>query len=461
MESQVPSSFQQTQPRMDGLAAEASAPVRHDPARSNVARRKIAVVECARGFAASYVFVYHVFSAADAFKLFSWGKYAFHFLGYGHQAVLLFFLLSGFSIHYSSRDRGLSTWAECLDYFYLRFRRIYPLFLCAVGLTLVLILIGGALHLTPDGPNLSQFRPVPLLATLTFLTDLDRGGQWFTVLSANSPLWSLSYEIPYYLVYPLFLCGAKVFGIGRVFLASVFISALAAAIDLAGIHNHLSNVFSLYWLWCAGALIAEWRANGRTIEISANYLYCIIFMLFACTQLVEKDAARIVTDWVWGLFLAVVMAGYQTRCMRGTIGGRMAGIARLGVMMAIMVALAQTLPLSGSRKLLDGRIVAAAGVMALFIAGYLGLFTFCTAILRPFYKVGAWSYALYITHYPILVFVTAVLMKLHWPKGLLVLSAPAIVWFARRLELQFQPAVARLMDATVRPALKSRLVPAA
>ena len=257
--------------------------------------------------------------------------------------------------------------------------------------------------------------------------------------------------MPYYLVYPLFWRGVKAFGIERAFLATVFISVLFAAIDFAGMHNHVSNVFSLYGLWCAGALLAEWRASGRTIDISPNRFYCAVFILFACCQLAEKDATRIIIDWLCGLFLGAVMFCYQVRFSKTMVRDRMVGMLMLATLMLPMMLLAQKLPISGSRKLLEARIVLSAAAIGVFVTGRFSLRGCCTAILRPFYKAGAWSYALYIIHFPLLIFVAALLARMHLPRILLVVVTPLIVWLAKLLELNLQHVIVRWMDATLRP----------
>src|ERR1039458_595008 len=69
--------------------------------------KRVLLVECARGAAAVYVCLHHVNIIGHLAESFKWGKFLFYPLGFGEEAVYLFFFLSGFSIHYSSHNRPL------------------------------------------------------------------------------------------------------------------------------------------------------------------------------------------------------------------------------------------------------------------------------------------------------------------------------------------------------------------
>ena len=83
------------------------------------AMEKIAVVEALRGFAAIYVFAYHfVFLNFDRSRWWTWP-----FL-FGHEAVMLFFLISGFAIMYSAeaaRDKSFRSYFSRLFFASIRF----------------------------------------------------------------------------------------------------------------------------------------------------------------------------------------------------------------------------------------------------------------------------------------------------------------------------------------------------
>src|SRR3954451_9552741 len=84
---------------------------------------KFEKLEALRGFAAIYVVIYHLLMPV---KLQVAGFDLLFFFRFGQEAVILFFLLSGFVIKYSferSKDKSFK------NYFLKRFTRIYiPLF---------------------------------------------------------------------------------------------------------------------------------------------------------------------------------------------------------------------------------------------------------------------------------------------------------------------------------------------
>lgn len=113
------------------------------------------------------------------------------------EAVLLFFVLSGFSIRLSVRREGLRGRVALAHYARRRAVRILPLYwfaLCLSGLV--------AAWLAPVPPPLLSLST--LCGNLLFLqTAVGVPGLWFWPYAANGALWSLSFEVFYYAAYPL------------------------------------------------------------------------------------------------------------------------------------------------------------------------------------------------------------------------------------------------------------------
>jgi peptidoglycan/LPS O-acetylase OafA/YrhL len=151
---------------------------------SSSAGAKLSVLEGLRGFAASYVVLHHISPLR--------GTSAEWLTRFGQEAVTVFFLLSGFVIHYSfasARDRSARS------YFIKRVRRIYPPFLIALALTaLVRVLIRG------PGADLE---PEQLALNILMLQDSERlrPGSIVEPYLNNVVLWSLSYEWWFYVLY--------------------------------------------------------------------------------------------------------------------------------------------------------------------------------------------------------------------------------------------------------------------
>ena len=148
------------------------------PSRSG----KFELLENLRGFAAIYVFLCHFFST---------GKSHLSLFAFGKEAVFLFFFLSGFVIYHSFERNPRQTFSE---YFSKRLLRIYPLFILSLLISWICI---GRIGYNTD----SNWHT--LLGNLFMLQDdiLAKPGVFFAPFSGDSPLWSLSYEWWFYMMF--------------------------------------------------------------------------------------------------------------------------------------------------------------------------------------------------------------------------------------------------------------------
>ncbi len=139
-----------------------------------------------------------------AYVRFTAGEYLI-FRRFGSDAVILFFVLSGYVIAYvtAERERGLA------DYALARLARLYSVALPALFVTVVLDHLGQALDPSLyDGWWYKYDAPVSrFLANALFVNEL-----WFHSIRpfSNGPYWSLGYEIWYYALF-----GAAHFLTGR------------------------------------------------------------------------------------------------------------------------------------------------------------------------------------------------------------------------------------------------------
>jgi peptidoglycan/LPS O-acetylase OafA/YrhL len=115
----------------------------------------------------------------------------------GHEAVVIFFVLSGFVIAYVA-DGKESTFTE---YWLSRLARLYSVALPALVLTLVLDQAGQALD-----PSIYTDTTTHDWVALRFLTSLFFVNEiWFVSIMAysNVPYWSLCYEFWYYFLFSI------------------------------------------------------------------------------------------------------------------------------------------------------------------------------------------------------------------------------------------------------------------
>lgn len=222
---------------------------------------KLEKLEALRGFAAVYV----LFSHLQDVEYLHLGRFE-GILKFGQEAVMVFFILSGFVIHYSfqrSKDQSFRT------YFKKRFLRIYiPLIFVFV---LSYILYMAFSKVTYD--NIWR----QLLGNLLMLQDniITKPNVIINPFLNNGPLWSLSYEWWFYMLY---------FLVDKYFKNKAFlvISAFAILSSLTYIiYPFFLNRLLMYMIiWWAGVELAKlYMAN---VKITIINLKRILSVMFVC-----------------------------------------------------------------------------------------------------------------------------------------------------------------------------------
>jgi len=135
---------------------------------------------------------------------------------YGHEAVLVFFVLSGYVISYVSREREKSPGT----FLFKRLSRVYSVLIPAVVVSVIADSLGTWLNPSFYAGVASVWSVTDIVSTLLLL-----GENWtrHVYLGSNGVIWSLHYEVWYYLLfatlafggrfrYPLFLVAAILAG---------------------------------------------------------------------------------------------------------------------------------------------------------------------------------------------------------------------------------------------------------
>lgn len=150
--------------------------------------RKLYKLEAIRGFAAVYVVFYHLF--ASGIKIFN--KDFSILFRFGQEAVILFFVLSGFVIYYSFEKSVNKTFSF---FFKKRFLRIY--------IPVIIVFITNYILLSYYNRVFFEFDFKELIGNLLMFQDLEdkRPNVLVGPFLENIPLWSLSYEWYFYLVF--------------------------------------------------------------------------------------------------------------------------------------------------------------------------------------------------------------------------------------------------------------------
>jgi peptidoglycan/LPS O-acetylase OafA/YrhL len=173
---------------------------------------------------------------------------------FGGAGVILFFVISGFLIHYSITSRG---GLDLRDFARKRFWRIYPPYAAAVLLFAGLAAAGilGA----PSGA-------ASVVAHLALIHNVRN--DW--VFQINPSFWSLATECQLYAIYPALWWVRRRFGSGAMLAVSAAVSlTIRVAADLRYEHEPpffiACNPLTLWFEWTLGAYLCDQYLDGRRI----------------------------------------------------------------------------------------------------------------------------------------------------------------------------------------------------
>lgn len=233
--------------------------------------QKLQKLEAIRGLAAIYVLFYHIYGQCYPTASIMVGDYnILRLLLYGNQAVMIFFILSGFVIHYSfsqAKDRSFKL------FFFKRFTRIFiPLF--------IVFVCTAVLQLYQDR-ELTGFAPIRLIGNLLMLQDYGgRDGIICQPLFQNEPLWSLSYEWWYYMLFFVVATNITKYNKPRMVYAAVII----ATISYPFFPFFLNRWIIFLIIWWTGKEIAELKLNNKSISFT-NLALPLLVTFITCIYL--------------------------------------------------------------------------------------------------------------------------------------------------------------------------------
>ena len=140
-------------------------------------------LEFVRGGAAIFVFIAHIFELLPS----TGGSAHANFIRVGTDAVMIFFILSGCVINISQTRNPKSK----RDFFVNRLLRLYPQFL--VGILMAIMVIHLLKMAAPSHGD--------IFGNLLMVSSLQ--GYIVRSLETNSPVWSLSFEMGFYILFLL------------------------------------------------------------------------------------------------------------------------------------------------------------------------------------------------------------------------------------------------------------------
>jgi peptidoglycan/LPS O-acetylase OafA/YrhL len=235
---------------------------------------------------------------------------SFYFItSLGHEAVLLFFVMSGYLVGGKALCRILKNDFSPLDYAVDRISRIYTVYIASLLLTALLDFIGNTTY--PDANfyngtligtlsviqgNYAQQSTLPdFLGNLLMLQTIH-----VPTFGSNGPLWSLSNECWYYLAGPTLFTAIS----PHTRLLYRLISLLLLAILYFYIPLHITYAF-IYWIM--GALFAFVRRGSPWLLILAipTFLYALIQLKIPALR------PPIIASYILPFSFLLLMAAFQ------------------------------------------------------------------------------------------------------------------------------------------------------
>jgi peptidoglycan/LPS O-acetylase OafA/YrhL len=225
-------------------------------------KSRLEKLEALRGFAALYVVFFHVLPQ----KIYLLGINVGAIFRFGPEAVIVFFVLSGFVIKYTydrSADKSFKF------YFVRRFIRLYiPLFF--------IFLLGYLIKCYSEG-TLANPEWQTLFGNIFMLQDVI--SQKPNVISAtymgNGVLWSLSYEWWFYMLFFLLatnINSAKI----NTWVSAISIIAAASYIIYPFIVNRLAMYFAIWWI---GVRFADIYLKKEKYTMKAIMPYAYVLLI--------------------------------------------------------------------------------------------------------------------------------------------------------------------------------------
>lgn len=276
-----------------------------------------------RGIAALLVLIMHL--RALIFVDFSDGmglldRFFYFLTGFGHEAVVIFFVLSGFFIVRSIHSSALQNRFDAFRYAKNRLIRLWIVLLPSLILTYLIDTLGmylypnaftyaGLIQSLPDISPLGKLGGINFLGNLFFLQEI-----LVETYGSNAALWSLSYEFWYYVIFPLlfFACLNFHSKITRVLLLSLGILLLI----FVGGSIRLNFIIWLFGGFAYVVIRSDMfiKSRIRLKSISSFVIFCLVLTL------IRLDIQPFLfNDFSLGLVTAIMLCPFSKLTMDSLI----------------------------------------------------------------------------------------------------------------------------------------------
>jgi len=227
--------------------------------------------------------------------------------GLGHEAVMVFFALSGFLVGGKAFEDILTSEFSWSRYLSRRLTRLWIVIVPTLVLTLVLdrvgwALTGGAgydgrfydLYLQgPRGPLGDDHSLLAFVGNLAFLQNI-----YVPVFGSNGPMWSLTNEFWYYIACPLVVWVALSAGGVRRIVGLAILLALIVVLPMWLIEGAI--------IWVAGAAAALFARRGSWL-LRSIWLQVLAIPLLMGLMVAAKLPMLAIGDLALGLGVALIL----------------------------------------------------------------------------------------------------------------------------------------------------------
>jgi peptidoglycan/LPS O-acetylase OafA/YrhL len=226
----------------------------------------------------------------------------------GHEAVIVFFVLSGLVIAFAAAERERTLRRYAVN----RLSRLYSVVLPAVALTILADAIGRAASPSLYAPGEGFAYEAPIEAVGRALLFMTQAHLWMPpiTLFSNIPYWSLPYEFWFYVLF-----GAAVFLAGPARLAALAVAAIVAG----------PAVLAYAPLWGLGVLAWRWsgrqptnRVKGVALAALSGLAALAVVLVVPAPwqglkphQLLLQPLSVLVPDYLLGALVAAHFAGIR------------------------------------------------------------------------------------------------------------------------------------------------------
>tara|TARA_R110000868_G_scaffold132381_8_gene343336 strand:- start:11251 stop:12396 length:1146 start_codon:yes stop_codon:yes gene_type:complete len=319
-----------------------------------------------RFFAALHVVFFHNFYLSKQ-TYENAPDWVLHFISFGDSAVSFFFILSGFILTYAYTNDSLKLKTSAREYFWGRFARLYPLYL----LGLLIDLPRGLSYFF----NTYDFKTAVLKTGISASAYVTMLQSWYPRVTTtwNSPAWSLSDEMFFYLIFPLAL--PLIFRLHRTVVAMLFLYLFPIALYFLVVPIFVDDLSS-------GTFSVFWR-SFPLVRVSDFFIGLLLGKIFI-TENKIKYFVRRHHRWFGGFFWIILLLSLVLISLDINFPKEVFSSTFLVPCFSTMIILLATIkvPLTGFLR------------------------------SKPLVILGNASFALYITHQPILYYIDYILRAL-------------------------------------------------